>query len=64
MVVASLEKTEETRWLVKGENKLGNEYRIGQEISPKDRIRLEHCSTRRNLHNRDELFSKKAIVKF
>ena len=57
MVVASLEKSEETRWLVKGAHRLGQEYAIGEEVVHEHRIRLEHCSTNRNLHSHGDRLS-------
>jgi dolichyl-phosphate-mannose--protein O-mannosyl transferase len=51
MVVASLEKTEETRWLVKGQHRLGNSYPIGEDVVHGSMVRLEHYSTTRNLHS-------------
>jgi hypothetical protein len=51
MVVASLQKTDANRWLVKAQHSRGNEYAIGDEVGDKHIIRLEHCSTKRNLHS-------------
>jgi hypothetical protein len=57
MVVASLEKTEDTHWLIKGEDKLGNNYPIGEDVAHGHRIRLEHRSTGSNLHSHGDRLS-------
>jgi hypothetical protein len=53
MIVASLQKSDETRWLVKGPHNTADKYAIGEEVRHGDKIRLEHISTKRNLHSHD-----------
>jgi hypothetical protein len=57
MVVASTDMTEETRWLVKGEDKLAVSYSAGEDVAHGHRIRLEHCATRCNLHSHGDRLS-------
>jgi dolichyl-phosphate-mannose--protein O-mannosyl transferase len=57
MVVASSEKTEDTYWQIKGEDKLGNNYPIGEDVADGHRIRLEHRSTGSNLHSHGDRLS-------
>jgi hypothetical protein len=57
MVVASLEKIEQTCWLVKGPHRLGNNYPIGEEVNNGSIVRLEHCLTCTNLHSHGDRLS-------
>ena len=57
MVVASLDKSEQTRWLIKGQHRLGNKYPVGEEVINGSIIRLEHCFTKRNLHSHGDRLS-------
>ena len=57
MVFAAKEKSEETRWLIKGPHVSGNNHPIGEFVANGDRIRLQHCSTKKNLHSQGDRLS-------
>jgi len=51
MVVGSAHKNTETVWLVKGKHGSGDSYPAGEAVKHGDLIRLEHISSRKNLHS-------------
>lgn len=57
MVVAAKEKSDDTGWLIKGPHVSGNNCPIGTFVANGDKIRLQHRSTRRNLHSQGDRLS-------
>jgi hypothetical protein len=57
MVVGSAHKNTETVWLVKGNHNAGDSYPAGEAVKHGDFIRLEHISTRKNLHSHGDRLS-------